>query len=79
MICILQILEYNRKKQQREAEYEKEMLEKKKLRERKINKVQSNQKASQDTQALKDELMAIRTQDKVIIFIFLCDTCRVYL
>jgi hypothetical protein len=46
-------------------------MKKKNLREREINKVQANQKASQDTQALKDELMAIRIQDKVIIFIFL--------
>ncbi|XP_025421885.1 probable serine/threonine-protein kinase irlB [Sipha flava] len=61
----LERLEYNRKKQEQEEEYKKELMKKKNLREREINKVQANQKASQDTQALKDELMAIRIQDKV--------------
>lgn len=65
-----QRLEYERQKNQREAEYEEEMKAKRLLREKEISKVQAFQKSSQDTQALKDELMAIRTQDKVIILIF---------
>lgn len=41
------------------------MLQQKKAKELEIAKIQATQKASQDLQAIKDSLSALRTQDKV--------------
>lgn len=41
------------------------MLQQKKTKELEIAKIQATQKASQDLQAIKDSLSALRTQDKV--------------
>lgn len=49
--------------------YEEEMKKLKMSKEKQIAKIQASQKASQDFQAAKDELNALRTQDKVIIII----------
>ncbi|KAL5237785.1 hypothetical protein ACI65C_005195 [Semiaphis heraclei] len=62
---ILQIQEYDRKKNEREMAYEEEMKKLKMSKEKQIAKIQASQKASQDFQAAKDELNALRTQDKV--------------
>ncbi|KAE9525211.1 hypothetical protein AGLY_014396 [Aphis glycines] len=62
---ILQIQEYDRKKNEREMAYEEEVKKLKMSKEKEIAKIQANQKASQDFQAAKDELNALRTQDKV--------------
>lgn len=63
---ILQIQEYNEKKNKREMAFEEELKKQKILKEKEIAKIQASQKASQDLQAAKDELNALRTQDKVI-------------
>jgi len=49
--------------------YEEEMKKLKMSKEKEIAKIQANQKATQDFQAAKDELNALRTQDKVISLI----------
>lgn len=70
MVFNLQIQEYNKKKNDREIAFEEEMKKKKLLKEKEIVKIQSQQKASQDLQAARDELNALRTQDKVMFFRF---------
>jgi len=67
----LQIQEYNKKKNEREMAFEEEVKKQKTLKEKEIAKIQASQKASQDLQAAKDELNALRTQDKVIFFMSL--------
>ncbi|XP_003243991.1 cilia- and flagella-associated protein 45-like [Acyrthosiphon pisum] len=62
---ILQIQAYDKKKNEREMAYEEEMKKLKMSKEKEIAKIQANQKATQDFQAAKDELNALRTQDKV--------------
>lgn len=64
----LQIQEYNKKKNEREMAFEEEVKKQKLLKEKEIAKIQASQKASQDLQAAKDELNALRVQDKVIKF-----------
>lgn len=49
--------------------YEEEMKKLKMSKEKEIAKIQASQKATQDFQAAKDELNALRTQDKVILLI----------
>lgn len=69
---IFQIQEYDRKKNERELKYEEEIKNQKKMKDKEIAKIQASQKASQDLQAAKDELNALRTQDKVLnILLFL--------
>lgn len=46
--------------------FEAEVRKQKNLKEKEIAQIQANQKASQDLQAAKDELNAIRQMDKVI-------------
>lgn len=50
--------------------FEEEMRKQKLMKEKEIAKMQANQKAFQDLQAAKDELSALRTQDKVILLSF---------
>lgn len=47
--------------------FEEETRKQKLMKEKEIAKIQASQKASQDLQAAKDELSALRTQDKVIL------------
>lgn len=49
--------------------FEEEVKKLKMSKEKEIAKIQANQKASQDLQAAKDELNALRTQDKVTFLI----------
>lgn len=46
--------------------YEEEMKKLKISKEKEIAKIQASQKATQDFQAAKDELNALRIQDRVI-------------
>lgn len=47
--------------------YEEELKKQANLKEKEIAKIQASQKALQDMQAAKDELNALRTQDKVLL------------
>lgn len=47
--------------------FEAETKKQKNLKEREIAKIQASQLASQDLQAAKDELNALRTMDKVML------------
>jgi len=66
-VVFLKIQEYDKQKNEREMAFEKELKEQKMMKDKEIAKIQANQKASQDLQAAKDELNAIRTQNKVSV------------
>lgn len=65
-IVFTQIQEYNKKKNERETAFEEETKKQKMLKEKEISKIQASQKLSQDIQAAKDEMNALRKQDQVI-------------
>ncbi|XP_050528845.1 cilia- and flagella-associated protein 45 isoform X2 [Daktulosphaira vitifoliae] len=64
-IEILQIQEYTRQKNEREAAFEEETKKQKLLKDKTIAKIQASHKASHDLQAAKDELNALRVRDAV--------------
>lgn len=72
---LTQIKAYNKEKYEREMAFEEELKKQKSAKDHEIAKIQASQKAWQDLQAEKDELNAIRTQDKVNI-VFKRKTCE---
>ncbi|XP_050431106.1 cilia- and flagella-associated protein 45-like [Adelges cooleyi] len=64
-IEMLQIQEYTRKKNEREAAFEEETRQQKLLKDKTLAKIQASHQASQDMQAAKDELNALRIRDAV--------------
>lgn len=51
--------------------FEEEMKKQKTSKDRELAKIQASHKAAIDIQAAKDELNALRTHDKVLLFVYI--------